>query len=83
MPLTAELRGLPPAVVVIAGHDPLRDEGLAYAEALETAGVAVRRLHYDGGIHGFMTMPILELAQRARADVGREVSQLVSDARST
>jgi len=83
VPLTAELRGLPPAVVVIAGHDPLRDEGLAYADALATAGGTVRRLRYDGGIHGFMTMPVLELAQRARADVGREVSQLVSAARAT
>jgi len=78
-----DLAGQPPTMVVTAGFDPLRDEGLAYADALETAGVTVRRLRYDGGIHGFMTMPVLELAQRARADVGREVSQLVSAARAT
>lgn len=77
-PLGADLHGLPTAVVVIAGHDPLRDEGVAYADALETAGVSVTRLSYQGGVHGFLTMPMLDLAQRARADVSREVAQLVS-----
>jgi acetyl esterase len=77
-PLGADLHGLPPVVVVIAGHDPLRDEGVAYADALETAGVPVTRLRYEGGVHGFITMPMLDLAQRARADVSREVAQLVS-----
>ena len=77
-PLGADLHGLPPAVVVIAGHDPLRDEGVAYADALETAGVSVTRLSYQGGVHGFLTMPMLDLTQGARADVSREVAQLVS-----
>jgi acetyl esterase len=77
-PLRADLHGLPPAIVVIAGHDPLRDEGVAYADALEAAGVSVTRLSYQGGVHGFLTMPMLDLAQRARADISREVAQLVS-----
>lgn len=68
-PLNADLRGLAPAIVVTAGHDPLRDEGRAYGDALERAGVATTRLEYDGGIHGFMTMPMLDLAQQARKDV--------------
>ncbi|BBZ65179.1 esterase [Mycolicibacterium insubricum] len=68
-PLHADLTGLPPAVVVIAGHDPLRDEGLAYLDALSRAGVPTVRLHYDGAIHGFLTMPALDLAQRAHRDV--------------
>jgi len=77
-PLRADLRGLPPAVVVAAGCDPLRDEGLAYADALERTGVPTTVLPYDGGIHGFMTMPMLDLAQRARTEVSRAVAQLVS-----
>ena len=77
-PLRADLRGLPPAVVVAAGCDPLRDEGLAYADALERAGVPTTVLPYDGGIHGFMTMPMLDLAQRARTEVSRAVAQLLS-----
>ncbi|OMC33750.1 esterase [Mycobacterium sp. GA-1841] len=74
-PLQGELNGLPPAVVVLAGHDPLRDEGIAYADALEKAGVSVTRCAFDGGIHGFMTMPMLDLAHRAR----RESSQALGD----
>jgi acetyl esterase len=77
-PLNADLRGLPPAVVVIAGHDPLRDEGIAFGDALETADVATVQCRYDGGIHGFMTMPMLDLAQRARVEACRELSLLLT-----
>jgi acetyl esterase len=45
-----------PAHVVIAGYDPLRDEGLAYAERLAAAGVATEVSRYDGQMHGFFTM---------------------------
>jgi acetyl esterase len=74
------LRGLPPAVVVIAGHDPLRDEGIAFGDALEAAEVATVQCRYDGGIHGFMTMPLLDLAQRARVEACRELSRLLAAA---
>ena len=77
-PLHGDLAGLPPAVVVTAGCDPLRDEGLAYASALQDAGVPTTVLTYDGGIHGFLTMPMLDLAQRARVEVSREAAQLIS-----
>ncbi len=76
-PLNADLRGLPPAVMVIAGHDPLRDEGLAYAAALEEAGVFTARAEYAGGIHGFMTMPMLDIAQEARGQACRELARLL------
>jgi acetyl esterase len=52
--LNRELAGLPPAVVVIAGRDPLRDEGLAYAKALQAAGVPVSVHHSQEMPHGFL-----------------------------
>lgn len=79
-PLQADLGGLPPAVVVVAGHDPLRDEGLAFGRALIAAGVNTVCCQYDGGIHGFMTMPMLDLAQRARVEACGELSRLLAPA---
>jgi acetyl esterase len=76
-PLHANLEGLPPAVVVIAGHDPLRDEGIAFADALEAAGVATARCMFAGGIHGFMTMPMLDIAHEARRRACVELTQLL------
>jgi len=76
-PLHADLGGLPSTVVVIAGHDPLRDESIAYADALKGAGVVTVRCRYDGGIHGFMTMPMLDIAHQARQRACDELAQLL------
>ena len=78
-PLRANLEGLPPAVVVVAGHDPLRDEGIAYADALEAAGVGTARCLFEGGIHGFMTMPMLDIAHEARQQACLELAQLLCE----
>jgi acetyl esterase len=55
-PLHGDLSGLAPAVVAVAEFDPLRDDGLAYAAALEAAGTEVTVRTYPGLIHGFADM---------------------------
>jgi acetyl esterase len=56
-PLNAGWLGdLPPTLLVTAGCDPLTDDGIAYADALEAAAVTVDRIHVPGMIHGFLTL---------------------------
>ena len=54
--LHPDLSGLPPALVITAGFDPLRDEGRQYADALSAAGTAAQYICFERQIHGFITM---------------------------
>ncbi len=57
-PIVAKsLRGLPPAIVIVGGHDPLHDDGTLYADALRAVGVDVELIDYPAMPHGFMNFP--------------------------
>lgn len=69
--------GLPPALVIVAGYDPLRDEGIAYARKLQEAGVPVTVRRYDGQMHGFFWMPgALDASRSAMRDVADALVKL-------
>jgi acetyl esterase len=73
---TPSLAGLPPALIITAGFDPLRDEGEAYARRLREAGVRVDYACYGGMIHGFVPMGrLLDTAQRAVAQIAGTLRQ--------
>ena len=66
-----DLSGLPPALVVSAGYDPLKDEDEAYFDRLVAAGVEARHSHYPGMIHGFINVTaILDAASACLAECG-------------
>lgn len=79
-PLYAEsLKGLPPAVVTTAGFDPLCDEGVAYVQRLQDAGIDVEHLHYPGLIHGYFGFADrVPAAAAARDEVLRAFTRLLS-----
>jgi acetyl esterase len=69
-PLSADTRGVAPALVLTAEYDTLRDEGEAYARKLTESGNSVQIRRYAGTIHGFFTMPgTLRVAREALNDV--------------
>jgi acetyl esterase len=73
-PLRASLQGLPPALVLTAEFDPLRDDGLQFAEQLRDSGVDVEHVHFDDQMHGF-AMQTRTIA-RAKEAVDRMASKI-------
>lgn len=69
---------LPPAYILTAGYDPLRDEGADYAARLVSAGVPVTHRHFEGQLHGFLTMgPNFPTTETAIAEIGTAIRRAV------
>ncbi len=66
-----ELKGLPPALVITAENDPLRDEGEAYARKLKNAGVSVDAVRFNGTIHDFVLLNALHDVPSTQAAIGQ------------
>ena len=78
-PLGADLTGLPPTTLVLAGHDVLRDEGAALARMLRQAGVPVRERLYPSMIHGFASLGhVTPMAGEALDAVGRDIREALA-----
>ena len=72
----ADLSNLPPAFIVTAEFDPLRDQGKAYAEALQSAGTEARHINYPGQIHtSFAGVGAIPTADGARHDIADALKQ--------
>jgi acetyl esterase len=79
-PLRAEdLSNLPPAIVITAEYDPLRDEGVAYARRLQAAGVLVTHRHHEDMFHDFFSfVNLIDAGNEAVEQVGEEIRTLLT-----
>ncbi|WP_231123666.1 alpha/beta hydrolase [Nocardioides sambongensis] len=77
----ADHTGLAPAVIAVAGADPLRSEAEQYADRLAAAGVPVIRRTYPGLFHGFMTMLALRAGESARQLLWQDLRVLLDGVR--
>jgi acetyl esterase/lipase len=73
---SAQLQGLPPALIQTAEFDVLRDEGEAYARKLDAAGVAVKSVRYNGMIHDFGLLNALSTLPETRSALDQAAQEL-------
>ena len=78
LPLQGSLRGLPPAHVVVAGLDPLHDEGVTLVERLREAGVAASLADESSLVHGFLrASPFVRRAREVRQAAARAAGEVL------
>ena len=68
-----QLKGLPPALIIVDENDVLRDEGEAYARKLSDAGVRATSVRYNGTIHDFVLLNALADTPAVRGAIGQAV----------
>lgn len=79
-PILANLSGLPPALIITAEYDPLRDEGEIYGHLLRRHGVDAVSIRYNGVIHGFVNFyPILAAGREAIAHIAASIKSKLYD----
>jgi acetyl esterase len=79
-PLFGKHAGLPPALIQTAQHDPLRDQGPAYASALQADGVPATVANYVDAVHGYISVPgIVPAARQALADAAAALRSALSE----
>ena len=78
-PLRGDHENVAPAFVQTAQHDPLRDQGIAYVEALRAAGVSVTHTNYLDAVHGYISLPgIVPVARQAEHDAAAALHAALS-----
>ena len=78
-PLKAKtLAGLPPAHIILASHDPLKDDGKMFYEALREAGVDAHLSYFDAQVHAFFSFDFLPAALTARTEAIQRIRNSLS-----
>jgi acetyl esterase len=74
--LAHDLGGLPSTTIITCEFDPLRDEGLEYADRLDAAGISVEKINYEGMIHGFLNYPNqIDRSSKGYTEISNSISR--------